>query len=282
MSDNNNQIPEWQKPEIVTTKSSRACVNCVYIHNPDLDDEPCCSCGKFGKDNFKLEKHSPANDIPYPEEVKEIARQDILAKAEQSVKPETWEQMGDAVNDKIDEMISDRKQYTIDDKFLKKSCINCRHNEADDLDPCDICFDYNKHEFKDKNNCNDCEDCDYADERGPQAGIHANINAPLGGWRESDKSNRVSPYFHLQRILDMAIDQAENGKGKERHAEDNEPFERQVICEVAKRVGLGYTKGQAIKKIIESGRLDKPAAISELLGAINYIAATILVIETED
>lgn len=93
--------------------------------------------------------------------------------------------------------------------------------------------------------------------------------------------NKTDPnYEELARVLNTAYQQAANGKGKERHAE-GEPFEEQIICEVARRVGLGYTSGQAVKKIYESKRLPKDAAIAELLGAINYIAANIIVLEEE-
>jgi hypothetical protein len=40
--------------------------------------------------------------------------------------------------------------------------------------------------------------------------------------------------------------------------------------------------GQAIKKILESQRLPKGAAIHELLGAINYLAGAIIVRGEQD
>ena len=89
------------------------------------------------------------------------------------------------------------------------------------------------------------------------------------------------PYAKLREVLERAFIQASGGKGKERHAEDGEAFEDQVICEVRRRVGHGYTRGQAVKKIYEAGRLPKDRAVAELLGAINYIAADIIVLEGE-
>lgn len=89
------------------------------------------------------------------------------------------------------------------------------------------------------------------------------------------------PYAKLREVLERAFIQASGGKGKERHAEDGEAFEDQVICEVRRRVGHGYTRGQAVKKIYEAGRLPKDRAVAELLGAINYIAADIIVLEEE-
>ena len=85
------------------------------------------------------------------------------------------------------------------------------------------------------------------------------------------------PYASLQQVLHEALLQASEGKGKERHAGDGEHFESQPICEIAKRVGLGFLLGQAVKKIYESGRLPDPQGVHELLGAINYLAAAIIV-----
>lgn len=89
------------------------------------------------------------------------------------------------------------------------------------------------------------------------------------------------PYASLAAILEDAMEQASGGKGKERHAKDDEPFEKQKICEIRHRVGGGYTLGQAIKKCIESQRLPKDRAIAELLGAINYIAAEVICLKGE-
>src|SRR5574340_283626 len=85
-------------------------------------------------------------------------------------------------------------------------------------------------------------------------------------------------YRQLKPVLDAAYFQAAHGKGKERHEEEDEPFENQVICEVGRRVGLGYQLGQAVKKIYESRRLNTDAAVAELLGAINYLAAAVIVL----
>ena len=91
----------------------------------------------------------------------------------------------------------------------------------------------------------------------------------------------VDPYGSLRRVLDGAYHQASAGKGKERHAySEEEPFESQLICEMGRRIG--GPKGplyQAVKKIYESDRLEPQAAVRELLGAINYVAAAILLIE---
>lgn len=88
-------------------------------------------------------------------------------------------------------------------------------------------------------------------------------------------------YESLCEVLGDAVVQASMGKGRERHAEAGEPFDRQIICEVARRVGLGYPLGQACKKIYESQRLDPNRGIAELLGAINYLAAAVIVMREE-
>jgi len=98
--------------------------------------------------------------------------------------------------------------------------------------------------------------------------------------KESDQE--YVNYSGLNQIFKDAYNQAANGKGKSRHAENNEKYEQQVACEVGRRLSSNKAAGplfQAVKKIYESGRLDKDAAIEELLGAINYIAAAIIVLK---
>jgi hypothetical protein len=96
---------------------------------------------------------------------------------------------------------------------------------------------------------------------------------------EEQHSNDYDPYWILKDTLSRAYEQAKYGKGKERHAKKNEPFEGQKICEITRRVGLGYPLGQAIKKAEEAPRLGGEAGVKELLGAINYLAAAIIVME---
>ena len=97
----------------------------------------------------------------------------------------------------------------------------------------------------------------------------------------SDNANEVElnpKYDSLYKVLLAAYNQASNGKGKERHQlNDDEPFENQKICEIARRLSADYNLGQAVKKIYESKRLADGRDIAELYGAINYIAAAIIV-----
>lgn len=87
-------------------------------------------------------------------------------------------------------------------------------------------------------------------------------------------------YEALADVLALAIEQAAYGKGKERHA-NGEPFDQQKICRISRSMGCGFALGQAIKKIEEAARLDGPAAMAELLGAINYTAAGGIVLAEE-
>ena len=85
-------------------------------------------------------------------------------------------------------------------------------------------------------------------------------------------------YASLDCILGEALLQASVGKGHKRHA-TGENFEHQPICEVSRRLGLAFPLGQAVKKIYESRRLSHSQAKHELLGAINYLAAAIILID---
>ena len=84
-------------------------------------------------------------------------------------------------------------------------------------------------------------------------------------------------YAALYRVYEDAYEQASEGKGRERHASEGEAYEDQIICEVTRRLGPGYPLGQAVKKIYESQRIGGEKGIAELLGAINYIAAAVIV-----
>lgn len=91
--------------------------------------------------------------------------------------------------------------------------------------------------------------------------------------------NRVTAstgYETLAGVLDDALSQAQSGKGSERHA-SGEPFHDQPIVQLGEWMGnTGFVVGQACKKAIESTRLPHGHARSELLGAINYLAAAVI------
>lgn len=89
-------------------------------------------------------------------------------------------------------------------------------------------------------------------------------------------------YEKLFAKLVDALVQAQYGKGKERHAQGSTPFDRQPICEIGRMVGVGGPAGQVIKKTQEATRLPKDRAIRELLGAINYAAACVILLEEKE
>ena len=93
------------------------------------------------------------------------------------------------------------------------------------------------------------------------------------------------PYYDLVKVFYDAFYQASAGKGSERHAySSDESYSKQVLCEMDRRLG-GKAIGpryQAVKKIYESARMDKSAAIKEILGAINYLAAAVIVLEEKE
>lgn len=91
-------------------------------------------------------------------------------------------------------------------------------------------------------------------------------------------------YMSLERVLRGAYKQASKGKGKERHA-TNEAFESQKICVISRWIQDSPVAGvlfQAIKKSVESSRLPSDRAIRELQGAINYLAAAIILLEEQE
>jgi len=87
-------------------------------------------------------------------------------------------------------------------------------------------------------------------------------------------------YDVLRSVLEDAVLQASEGKGKERHACVGEAFEDQQIVQLAEWMGSAqFDIGQACKKAIESTRMEPAAARRELLGAINYLAAAVIVLD---
>lgn len=92
----------------------------------------------------------------------------------------------------------------------------------------------------------------------------------------------VPGYETLASVLHRAYAQAAEGKGKERHADDK-PFDRQPMQLIADRRGIGFILGQADKKSEEAQgmleRDERDRAIHELLGAIVYLAGSIIYIE---
>ena len=103
---------------------------------------------------------------------------------------------------------------------------------------------------------------------------------------------RPGQYDALIHVFLDAVDQAATGKGRERHA-TNEPFQKQLICAGARLYGTGAPLFQAHKKIQEASRLSEfppdqngrtgpERAVHELLGAMVYAAAAVIVLREQE
>jgi len=84
-------------------------------------------------------------------------------------------------------------------------------------------------------------------------------------------------YEPLAAILKEALDQCQYGKGRRCHA-NGKPFLEQPIITGGMECGPGGLAFQARKKILEALNCqDLDRAVEDLLGAINYTAAMIIV-----
>lgn len=102
------------------------------------------------------------------------------------------------------------------------------------------------------------------------------LRCETADWLERNQTPKG--YADLRRVLDLALKQAAEGKGRERHA-TGQPFAEQPMLEIGRMVGVGFCLGQAIKKAQEASRMQPDAAQRELLGAINYLAGAYLLLE---
>ena len=91
-------------------------------------------------------------------------------------------------------------------------------------------------------------------------------------------------YEKLEKALADAYRQASEGKGRDRHA-GGKPFDRQPIMEIGRMVGPGFGLGQAMKKTQEAATMidrgNPMHARQELLGAINYLASVVILIDEQ-
>lgn len=91
----------------------------------------------------------------------------------------------------------------------------------------------------------------------------------------------VPGYELLAATLDAALEQAQAGKGRDRHS-CGEPFHDQQIVQLGEWMGsTAFAVGQVCKKSLESTRLSPERARHELLGAINYAAAAVIQIDRQ-
>lgn len=91
-------------------------------------------------------------------------------------------------------------------------------------------------------------------------------------------------YESLHSVLVAALQQAQSGKGVERHGLTGLPFEKQRMQTISELIGspegMAY---QACKKVTEALNLPTTERQEvELLGAINYIAGMIIFIRNRD
>lgn len=101
--------------------------------------------------------------------------------------------------------------------------------------------------------------------------------------KPAEMHNVISGYEPLGSVLALALEQAQSGKGSQRHQVGDMPFIKQPICELARMYGVGYNFGQAAKKAHETQQLTSlKAKQAELLGAINYLAAAYIVISEQE
>jgi hypothetical protein len=101
-----------------------------------------------------------------------------------------------------------------------------------------------------------------------------------GGWKdtsEDDYTISVSQgYEPLAEVLYQALDQAQHGKGAIRHS-NGLPFLQQPIMTGGRECGAGGLIFQARKKALEALNCeDDGRAIQDMLGAINYLAAAVI------
>lgn len=91
-------------------------------------------------------------------------------------------------------------------------------------------------------------------------------------------------YEDLAAVLEAALLQAAQGKGRERHANDR-PFKEQPLLLITRSLGLGFPLGQVIKKTMEADgmarRGAKLPAKYEMLGAIVYLAAAVVALDED-
>lgn len=112
-------------------------------------------------------------------------------------------------------------------------------------------------------------------------GSGPSMQGPGAGGITCTGAHAPEGYETLAAVLACALDQAAEGKGKERHAQSDTPFHKQPMCEIARMVGVGYQTGQAMKKTQEAMRLPAGKDEAELLGAINYLAGAVIILREE-
>ncbi len=89
------------------------------------------------------------------------------------------------------------------------------------------------------------------------------------------KQDRVKGYEELEKILDMAYLRAAKGKGRERHA-NNQDFINQPIVKINALTKGGFALGQVLKKAEEIPKLSVIDGVNEMLDVIVYAASWVM------
>jgi hypothetical protein len=89
------------------------------------------------------------------------------------------------------------------------------------------------------------------------------------------KQDRVKGYEELEKILDMAYLRAAKGKGRERHA-NNQDFLHQPIVKINALTKGGFALGQVLKKAEEIPKLSVVDGVNEMLDVIVYAASWVM------
>ncbi len=91
-------------------------------------------------------------------------------------------------------------------------------------------------------------------------------------------------YKQLELVLLEALEQAQHGKGHERHS-SGEPWIEQPIFQIPRSLGPrgpGFNAGQYAKKLDETWRLPPEQRRRELLGAVVYAASLVLLADEDE
>jgi hypothetical protein len=97
----------------------------------------------------------------------------------------------------------------------------------------------------------------------------------------------MSNQHPLEKVFHDCIQQIAEGKGT-RHGGDTKKFMDQPWKQITDDCGIGFLGGQAVKKASEGFRRFKAGVISEvdfereILGAINYLAMSILYVSSTE
>lgn len=100
----------------------------------------------------------------------------------------------------------------------------------------------------------------------------------------SQIANGGPAYAALREVLDMALEQASIGKGKERHAPNDERFEDQRMLSISRLLASEYGMAYQVCKKVSEGLIlpTTERKVAELLGAINYIAGIVIYLREKD